>query len=333
MKETKTVLLTGAGGVAMPGLIAHMRKLGFRVLVADMDEHAAGLYLADAGFIIPAGKSKDFLPALRKICLDEKVHVVITMVDEELSTALSLEKDGIAVIAPRRRFIEICLDKFELMKQLKAAGIRVPQTRLAIDGPDGLAFPLVIKPRTGRGSRGLGILESKANLDAYIETSSYSADELILQDYVEGPEYTVSVVCWRDGEIQAVVPKKIIVKKGVTHLAVTKKEPKIDALCKKIQASLGADGPFNVQLRIDEQTGEPFPFEINPRFSTTVSLTMASGVDEIGGLVEQALNGREKYCFGEWQEGLVMLRQTLDAFLDEETFLNASIKHFEKGII
>lgn len=329
----KTVLFTGAGGAALPRLIAHMQKLGYRVLAADMDEHAVGLYLADSGFVIPSGKSNDFLPALRTICSQEKVHVVIPLVDEELCAALDLEKDGITVLVPRLPFIEICLDKLELTRQLMAAGIPVPQTNLAKEGLDGLTFPLVIKPRSGRGSRGLGILKSKKDLGAYLETSSYSTGELILQNYIEGPEYTVSAVCWRDGEIQAVVPKKIIVKKGVTRLAMTKKNPKIDVLCARIQESLGADGPFNVQLRVDEQTGEPFPFEINPRFSTTVSLTMASGVDEIGGLVEQALYGREKYHFGEWREGIVLLRQTRDAFLEEETFLNASINHFEKGIV
>jgi carbamoyl-phosphate synthase large subunit len=130
----------------------------------------------------------------------------------------------------------------------------------------------------------------------------------------------VSVVVWRDGEVQAVVPKEIIVKKGITHLAVSRRNAKIDTLCRTIQHRLRADGPFNVQLRLDEKTGEALPFEINPRFSTTISLTIASGIDELEGLIIQALGGREKYTFGEWKEGVVLLRQTMDEFLEESLF-------------
>ena len=98
----------------------------------------------------------------------------------------------------------------------------------------------------------------------------------------------MSVVVWRDGIVRAVVPKEIIDKRGITRLAVTRKNDAIDRLCRNIQERLRADGPFNVQLRLDAN-GTPLPFEINPRFSTTVTLTQAAGVDELGSLVDMAL--------------------------------------------
>jgi len=94
-------------------------------------------------------------------------------------------------------------------------------------------------------------------------------------------------------------------------------------LCKDIQKHFKADGPFNVQLVLDHE-GEPWPFEINPRFSTSITLTNAAGVDELGGLLSQALFGRESYQFSEWQEGVVLIRHTTDQFITEAQFKNFS---------
>ena len=52
----------------VPALIESLRKNGYRVLAADMDSTAAGLYCADRGYVIPAGTTPDFLSAIRNIC-------------------------------------------------------------------------------------------------------------------------------------------------------------------------------------------------------------------------------------------------------------------------
>lgn len=319
--DKKTVLITGAGGAAVPGLIRRLRKNGYIVVAADMDPLAAGFYYANKSFVIPAGNSMDFLPAISDICSTEKVDVIVPLVDEELLACLELERDAIAVMLPRYDFVETCLDKYALMGRLSKANIAIPETRLATNGHEGLMFPLVVKPRIGRGSRGLQIVRTEAELSDYFTTTNYAAEALILQEYIEGVEYTVSAVAWRDGEVQAVVPKEIISKKGITKLAVTRRNSRIDELCYRVQSQLRPDGPFNVQLRIDERSGEPLIFEINPRFSTTISLTIAAGIDELGGLLSQAIYGRGSYEFGEWQEDIVLLRQTLDEFISEADFL------------
>jgi carbamoyl-phosphate synthase large subunit len=121
--------------------------------------------------------------------------------------------------------------------------------------------------------------------------------------------------------VQAVVPKEIISKVGVTRIAVTRRNVKIDAICRRIQKKLKANGPFNVQLVLDTQTNEPYPFEINPRFSTSTTLTLAGGIDELGGLVTQAIFGSKSFQFPDsWEEGVVLIRGTLDSFIDEKTY-------------
>lgn len=315
-----TVLVTGAGGASVPTLIESLLKKNYRVIGVDMDPFAIGLYVADKGYVIPAGMSPDFLPVLRDICMKESVKAVVPLVDEELVSSFGLEHDGIVVLLPRPEFVAMCLDKFVLMKQLKAVGMGIPETRLVTEGYAGIRFPVIVKPRRGRGSRGIGIVDSEENLNSFIKASPYAPNELLIQEYIDGVEYTVSVVVWRDGEVQAVVPKEIISKRGITRIAVTRRNPKIESLCIKIQEQLKADGPFNVQLRFNASNGEPFIFEINPRFSTSISLTIASGIDELEGLLSQALYGRSSVKFGNWQQGIVMMRKTVDEFMSESDF-------------
>lgn len=318
----KTVLLTGAGGPAIPGMIAILRNWGCRIVAVDMMPHSSGFYLADKSYVVPAGNAPGFLARLEDICLTEHVAAVVSVVDEELPHVLQLESLGVAVIQPRLSFVEFCLDKLHCMQGLRQAGLNAPQTWAINDIPDNASYPLFVKPRVGRGSRGIGRVDTPGMLKKFLAKSSYDTSQLLAQTYVAGTEFTVSVVVWRDGEVQAVVPKQIISKVGVTKAAVSKRNSKIDALCRGIQQHFSADGPFNVQLVLDPE-GEPWVFEINPRFSTSITLTNAAGVDELAGLISQALLGRSSYTFPEWKDGVVLIRHTADQFISEAEFARA----------
>lgn len=312
-----TLLMTGAGGVAAPGLIAHLQHLGVRVLAADMNRHASGLVLADRGFCIPAARSPEFVPVMRQICASEHVDVLVPLVDEELGPVQELAGPTLRVLTPRPAFIDLCLDKHRLGAEFTRHGLPHPRSCRGDEDVAHLRFPVILKPRTGRGSRGVERIDS---LDAFrerVRRLERPAADMVVQEYIDGPEFTVSVVVWRDGEVQAVVPKEIIAKRGITQAAVTRRHAGIDTLCRRIQHTFRADGPFNVQLRLHPESGEPLPFEINPRYSTTVTHTMAAGIDELYGLACQAVHGREAHRFGTWTENLVLRRRSVDEFLPE----------------
>ena len=321
--SSKTVLLTGAGGPAIAGMISVLRKWGYRIIAIDMLPFASGFYLADRAYVVPAGNAPDFLARLKEICLIEKVDAVISVVDEELPHVLELEALGIAVILPRLPFVEFSLDKLRCMRELRAVGVNAPQSWMVNELPPDVPYPLFVKPRVGRGSRGCGKVNSADEMKTFVAASGYTPDQLLVQTFVDGSEFTVSVIVSRNGEVQAVVPKQIISKVGVTKAAVTRRNVKVEALCMAVQKHFKADGPFNVQLVLDNE-GEPWPFEINPRFSTSTTLTNAAGADELGGLLSQSLFGRESFQFPEWQEGVVLIRQTTDQFISEAQFKNSS---------
>ncbi|MFE1165872.1 ATP-grasp domain-containing protein [Nocardiopsis sp. NPDC058789] len=320
-------MVTTAGSAPTPGTILHLRENGFRVVATDVDPAAPGLYLADRGHLVPPGASEAFLPRMRSLCAEEGAAAVVPLVDEELVRVGGLSEDGIAVLLPRPGFVTTCLDKYALMRRLEDAGIGVPRTWLAstwpADAADRPPGGLIVKPRSGRGSRGVRVVESSRDVAGVVAESGYAADELIVQERVTGPEYTVSVVVWRDGEVQAVVPKEVLLKQGVTRYAVTRRHPEVARACRAVQSALRADGPFNVQLCLDDR-GRPRIFEINPRFSSTAALTVAAGVDEITGLLRQAVCDGPRLT-DEWREGVTMVRRWTDEFMSEERFASQGI--------
>jgi carbamoyl-phosphate synthase large subunit len=326
-KWTKTVLITGGGGPAVPGMIEALQLKGFRVVTVDMMEFAAGYFFSDAAYVVPAGNAPGFFDRMSEICDKESVDAIVSVVDEELSHVAAFESQGIAVIQPQKHFIELALDKYACMKELRSHGISAPETWLINEIPEYAKYPLFLKPRTGRGSRGCLKVEDQAQLERFLETKVEDVSTYIAQRCINGLEYTVSVVVWRDGIVNAVVPKEIISKIGVTRAAVTRESYAIDELCRTIQSKLKANGPFNVQLILDDM-GVPWVFEINPRLSTSTTLTCAAGVDELGNLVSQALFGDLPLTWS-WKPGIVLIRKSADHFLTESDYSSVAVDKFE----
>ncbi|WP_051063642.1 ATP-grasp domain-containing protein [Nocardiopsis halophila] len=318
--QRTSILVTAAGAEGTPGKILNLRDGGYRVVAVDTDPNASGLYLADAAYTVPPGSDPAFVPELRRICTTEDVRAAVPLVDEELVPIWELDRNGVQILLPRAELVDLCLDKLALNRRLAEAGLPVPPARPADEGPAGLAYPIIVKPRTGRGSRGIHVVHDPEGLDRALQAAPRPPERTLLQRYVDGPEFSVSVVLWRDGEVQAVVPKQVVHKAGSSRFAVSRRNEGITKACHGIARVLGADGPFNVQLRLDA-SGTPQVFEINPRFSGSATLTAAAGLDELTGLVGQALGpaggGRLR---DEWSEGVAMIRHATETFVPEARF-------------
>jgi carbamoyl-phosphate synthase large subunit len=67
------------------------------------------------------------------------------------------------------------------------------------------------------------------------------------------------------------------------------KDDGIQSFCESLALDLGSVGPLNIQLRIDEKTGEPYVFEIHPRFSGTTPIRADVGLNEVDILLRNKL--------------------------------------------
>ena len=218
--------------------------------------------------------------AIDRLCRDLAVDLLVPGVDEEL-LAVARARSGVApdVLLPPVAFVETHLDKLTSQTFLKSRGIPVPETE-PLPARRHVAFPCVVKPRRGRGSRDVATVRSEDELEAHLVISRRPPEDFIAQELLEGQEYTVTMVADRTGTLRAVVPVKVAIKRGITVRAETDRDGSVVAACTAIHAASPAAGCVNIQL-VKTAAGDVKPFEVNPRISTTTCLALAAGVDFI----------------------------------------------------
>jgi carbamoyl-phosphate synthase large subunit len=255
-----------------------MLREDVEVFAGDMDGWASGLYLvpAERRRILSPGKSASFVDEVIQLCRDDGIDVLFSTVDVELPPlARRREELGAALAAPSLDTLETCLDKFALAVRC-APLLRTPTTHLV--GPASTAeawsFPIIVKPRSGAGSRGVRLVHSRADLDAL-----GTDDSLIAQENLPGDEYSVDVIANADGHVIAAVPRtRTRVDSGVSIAGLTVHDPELEATAAAVAQAIALTGVANVQLRRDVN-GVPALLEVNPRFPGAMPLTIAAGVD------------------------------------------------------
>lgn len=280
MKTKRNILISAAGGSLFPYIFTSFSD-EFVIHTVEANPVFKKIYQNKKIHILPKVLDKNYIAAVVDLLQRKNIEFYIPLIDEEIPLAYVIAQHirGLKIIAPKLSFVKLCLDKFSLMKKLSENNISHIHTLKAdLASFRTLKYPVFVKPIVGRGSRGSMSIMNKRQLDAYFLFQDYSKKEVIIQDLLIGQEYTVSVTVNNKNKILAIVPKKVIEKKGVTIHAVTKKNKIITKVCQNIVEVFMPEGSFNVQLIL--VGGTPFIFEINPRFSTTSILTCEAGVNE-----------------------------------------------------
>lgn len=327
---TVSVLVTGVGGTAGQSVISAIKMMRerTRIVGVDMNPFSAGLYIVNKGYVVPPADDHNFIPRLIDICAKEKIEVLIPTVDEELlpvaSSKLSFEKCGTTTILASSHLLEKALDKWETYVLLRDAGIPVPKSMLLGDRDTiikSLGLPLMIKPRKGRGGKDITRLDNPNLFEYHVPR----IQDPMFQECLTGTEYTVDVVASKKGKILAIVPKKRIeMRGGSTYKAITVRETEIENTATKIAHLLKADGPLNIQFMVNTRTGQANVLEINPRFSSSLALTVRAGVNSVEILMRDALGKTIDQIYS-FKEGLCMLRYWQDVVIPRSELLGEFI--------
>ena len=279
---TCRILFTGGGGAGNEALFRLLSDR-YECHFADADKDAIDASIPSAQrHAIPFASDPEFAVQVSGLCTDQRIDLLIPGVDEELThiAAIQSRAPALKVLAPNQNYIERMGDKLSMIRALEQHNLDAPKT-WTLENIRHAHFPCIIKPRAGRGSRGVCRIEKPAQVAAYIEMESRSPDDIILQEIGDGTEYTVQMIADAEGRLQAVVPVRVAIKRGITLRATTEANVTVETACRRIHDAWPTGGCYNIQLMLTPD-GRILPFEINPRISTTFCLVVAAGIDPIG---------------------------------------------------
>lgn len=305
-----TVLMTGAGAPGASGILGSLRattERDVRVVGVDMDPNAYGFALVDEGETVPPATEDDFVPALAAVAGRASADVVLPLTTAELEPlARNREAFEATVMVSREGPLGVANDKGRLYRFLDAEGFASAPRYRRVD--DEASFrsavrdlgypdrPVCFKPPVESGMRGFRVLDERSDrlsrlldekpdpavttLDSVgpVLASAETFPELVVMEYLPGPEYSVDVLAM-DGAVGAVVPRsRSRTRAGITFEGTVERREDLVAESSAVCRELGLEYNVNLQFRYDGD-GNPKVIEINPRVAGTIVMCVAAGAN------------------------------------------------------
>ncbi len=311
MKQMRNILLTCAGGAGTLAL-AHSLQPSFTVFLADGNDRIAAKHAGFPFRKIPLGLDPSFPDSMRTLIHEWNIDYVVPGADEELLPMARLrDAKVVRCVMPESAFVETCINKKLLMRALHEHGI---SSLLPFETEGDVRYPAIAKPVIGRGSRQVHRIDSDEQLKGYLQLYGKKFADVLVQPFIGGEEYTVSVIVNNLNKLLGIIPKRVLEKRGITQVAVTERNEQISEMCSRIVEELKPHGPFNVQLMT--KNAACYVFEINPRLSTTAVLTDRAFGNEIKLYIDH-FDEEQPSPSLKLKEGILLLRGIENIFIDQ----------------
>ena len=328
------VLLLGVGGNVSMGILTALRlsSIPCKIVGACISPESLGLYYCDAAYVSPYAVASDFPQWVVDICNKENIDIILTGVEENImaleANRAFLEANTRAVfVASDIKHLKIGLSKYETAMWLKENNCNYPisaDMRNADEVQElikEVGFPLIAKPNSGKGAKGLFQASSERDLEL-IKGTDYCLQQLLGDDQ---SEYTIACYMDKHGKQKDMLMMHRRLKNGTTFMAEICHDDAIYEECYKICEAFHPKGPLNIQLRIDH--GVPVCFELNVRFSGTTPIRARWGYNDVEALIKEYLFDEEVHFYPR-KEGKAY-RYYNEAFIDVEM----QKKLVEKGYV
>ena len=316
---TLKVLFTSAG--RRVSLIKQFRRaaremqVDLEVHAADCDPLAPALQEADVKTVVQPIGTGDYCGELLAYCRTHSIDALIPLLDPELPLLADARDDfeqaGTTVMISSPEMVRACIDKIAWSEALAAHGFRTPRilTDAELTDPP---FPLFLKPRDGSSSHGAHKITAPEGL-AYFRRIIPNA---IVQEFIEGVEYTVDVMAGLDGKCLCAVPRRRCEVRGgeVTKGQAVMNRRIMDESCRLVETLGGARGAVTVQCFLTGD-GEVVLIECNPRFGGGIPLSIRAGADSPRWILEMLLGRSSSATMDAWTDGLYMLRYDEGVFV------------------
>jgi len=311
-----TLLRTAAGSPPTVTQYKAFQALGCRIVAADCDPASVGFHFADAAYVVPRVGAADYLERMLAVCRREAVDLFLPALDEELALCGEhrgrFEALGTRLLLSSPEALAVCGDKLRMAECFSGLGIPAPRTVPAEAYREGTfaRFPVIVKPRSGRGGAGVHLARNHAEAAFFARY----VERAVVQECLDGVEYTIDVLAGLDGDLRILSPRQRLAtesgisSKGLTHWREGLLEP-----VRTLVRALGMAGPLNFQCFVSPEGAVAFT-DINARLARTAILSQAAGVPLFEGILDLA-RGRQPEPWLKPCPPLLMYRYWDEVFL------------------
>ncbi len=251
-----------------------------KIVAVDISDTAPAIHFADTFYLIPRISADGYIEALIDISNKENISLIIPTIDTELLKLMDnrekIESSTNAkVLLSCDEVIRICRDKNNTQKFFEKNGFGVPK-QLSTDDiqSENYSFPLFIKPEDGSSSINTFKVKNKAELDFFMNY----IEKPMVQEFIEGIEYSVDVFCDFESNPITIVPRiRLATRSGEIAKGKVIKDREVIEDVKRLLSVLKPIGHITVQCMKTKRGIEYI--EINPRFGGGAPMSIDAGAD------------------------------------------------------
>ncbi|MGA9168137.1 MAG: ATP-grasp domain-containing protein [Nitrososphaeraceae archaeon] len=287
--ESQVVLVPGAAAPAGINTIKSLKMSNFagKIVATDSTSLSAGFFMADVNEILPEADAQYYVKRLFEIV--EKHHVQVLMPSSGYDiypysdNREALAKIGATAVVSDRDTLEICRDKLLTYKKMSGK-YNLPFTTA---DPDKVkSFPVIAKPRFGKGSRNV----IKVNNEADLRYIASNFGNTIFQEFLPGVEYTIDVLSDMNKKPIISVPRiRLQTKAGISTKGRIIRDADLETTCMNMAREIGIRGPSCIQMK--ESSEEQLKLiEINSRLGGGTIFSTLAGAN-IPSMILEMLSG------------------------------------------
>jgi carbamoyl-phosphate synthase large subunit len=294
-------------------------KVDARFLGTDTTVLSPALQLCDKAFLVSPITDRRYIKQLFEIVKTNKVGLLIPTVDLDLGilakNKAAFAKLGCTVLVSDPWVVDICQDKRKTCKFLTSCGFDTPRTitpRQAMTDKK-LKYPRFLKPWDGSASKGNAVVRNRQEFLFF----SKRIPRCIVQEFIDGIEYTCDIFVDFGMRVRCVVPRRRIETRSgeVTKSQIVKNAQLMNSAAKMVEMLGAGPGVITIQCFLTAAGAIKF-IEINPRFGGGVPLAIKAGADFPKWILGQLAGQEPKIVPDGFKDKLIMLRYDGEVWLE-----------------
>jgi len=292
------VLVVGAGFL-QSFVIQKAREIGLTVIAVDRDPKAPGFQRAHKEIVADI---KDHEACLR-VARNEGIDAVLSVCTDFAVKTVAFVAESLGLPGLSMRAARACTNKVLMREALARANVgcvnfgKASSMEEATVVVSSIGFPCVVKPVDSVGSRGVTKVDDVTMLARGFEEAARasSSGDVIVEEFIDGPEISVEAVTWEGKTRIAAVTDKItsgpphFVELGHTQPSVFSNERAVGGTVQACVQALGVDwSATHTELRLTENG--PRVMEVGARLGgdriTSDLVPLSTGIDLMEAVIQ-----------------------------------------------